>query len=267
MGTGKRRIALLVFAMVAAGALASAASARRNRQAIAGIACARIAPGVCEESGDITLGPSSFGSQATDTVPTQSTEEDSFLEPLSKSDLADFDSLWDTMVVDEPKLAKITNVTLRRAITCAMFARGTANMYAALTEGGAASETVTADNLNTGLLSVCIQVTIVGQDAQGQAPRARSASSRCSQAVVSIPVEISRSGSGYTIRTGSKVSRAGPRTALATSCRVTSSGMVIKARPRRPGRRLRPIVGPKFRLAYSNRASHPVAVRATFRFS
>ena len=74
----------LALVMVAGtiGLAATPAAADRPGP-LARVACARIAPGVCEESGNISLPPHSDGSQSTDTVPKQSTEEDTFLTPLN----------------------------------------------------------------------------------------------------------------------------------------------------------------------------------------
>jgi hypothetical protein len=84
--------------------------------------------------------------------------------------------------------------------------------------------------------------------------------------LVSFPVQISRSGSRYTISANTTVSRA-KRAPLAVSCQAKGKGLVIKLRTRKRGRKLRSVVGPKFSIGYSNQSKHSVGVHATFRFS
>jgi hypothetical protein len=243
-----------------------AAGAGRARGPLAGIACKRIAPGVCEESGNDTLPPNSFGSQSTDTVPSQSKGESTFLEPFNAQELADFDSMWEGVADGFPKLAGVKDVTVRRVITCALFARAAGNLYGAFTSGTMVRRVVSADNANAAVLAMCIQAAVTGQHSTGMA-RDAATGSRCSTALVSIPVQISRSGSRYIIHANSAVSRASRRVPLAVSCGVKGNGIVIKLRSRKRGQKLRSVLGPKFSIGYSNPTNKPVAFRATFTFS
>lgn len=261
----KRPIAL-ALALVLVGTVAVAAPAAQDKRGagpLASSACKRIAPGVCEESGDVAMPPDSFAAQTTDTVPAGSKEEDTYLQPFNVQELADFDSLWEAVADGFPKFAAVKNVTIRRVITCALFARAGGNLYGAFTRGTMVRRQVSADNANAAILAMCIQAAVTGQQATGGVQGA-AAGSRCSTAVVSLPVQISRSGSRYTVTASSTVSRAsGP---LAVACQTKGNGMVIKLRARTRGRTLRALAGPRFGIGYSNHTSRSVRVRATFRF-
>jgi hypothetical protein len=256
-------VVALLGALIAA---VPAAHGQRGGDPRAGIACKRIAPGVCEESGDVSMPPDSFGSQSTDTVPSQSQGESTYLQPFNTQELADFDSLWEGVADGFPKLAGVKNVTVRRVITCALFARAAGNIYGAFTSGTMVRRVVSADNANAAVLAMCVQAAVTGQQSTGMARDAASGN-RCSTAVVSIPVQISRSGSRYTVQANSVVSRASGRGPLTVSCQVKGIGMVINLRSRNRRQNLRSVVGPKFSLGYSNPTKKSVGFRATFRFS
>jgi hypothetical protein len=261
---GPMRRGALVVLVAAGGIVAAPVAGGRERPPVASVACARIAPGVCEESGDIKVGAGAYGSQATDTVPTASSQEQTFLDPLSAGDLADFDSLWEGVADGYPKLAGVQNTTVRRVITCALFSRYLGNMYTLLGGGKGRNLEVTAGNAYAAVLAVCIQVAVIGQQSSGAAQGARAARQPCRMAVVSIPVQVSRSRSGYVIQSSAAVKRAAGRGPLAFACRSKGKGTLISVRGR--GRKLRRIVGPSFRLGYSNQSAKAVGVRATFRF-
>jgi hypothetical protein len=232
---------------------------------LAGIACKRIAPGVCEESGDATSPPDGSATQTTDTVPSLSNAESLIMQPFTTDQLADFDNLWETVADGYPKLGGIKNVTVRRVITCALISRGVADIYGALSRGGMVEKSVAADNANAAVLAMCIQAAVTGQQAVGMA-RDAALANHCSTAVVSFPVQISRSGSRYTVSAHTTVSR-DAQAPLAISCQAKGKGLVIKLRARKRGRKLRSVVGPKFGIGYSNQSKHSVGVHATFRFS
>ncbi len=261
-----KRLIVPALALVLAGTFvvaAAAAQGRRGSGPLAGVACKRIAPGVCEESGDVAMPPDSFAAQTTDTVPRSSKEEDTYLQPFDMQELAEFDSLWEAVADGFPTFAAVKNVTVRRVITCALFARAGGNLYGSFTSGTLVRKQVSADNANAAILAMCIQAAVTGQQATGAVQGAASAS-RCSTAVVSLPVQLSRSGSRYTVTANSGVSRAsGP---LAAACQTKGDGMVIKLRPRKRGRKLRVVIGSRFGIGYSNNSSGSVRVRTTFRF-
>src|SRR5581483_5451247 len=233
---------------------------------VAHIACKRIAPGVCEESGNVDLPPNGYASQTTDTVPSQSKESDSLLEPFNAQDLAAFDSLWDTVADGDPKFTGINNTTVRRVITCSIMAKGFANVYGAFSSKVKVNAEVKGTNAYAALLSVCIEAAVTGQQA-ATPPSADLASTRsCTQAVISIPIQISHSSSGYLVRANSPAHKATGRKPLAISCQAKGNGLLIKVRPRRHGQKLRTVVGGHFSIGYSNPTSSPVRVHTTFTF-
>ena len=177
----------MVALLGAVNVVVPVAQGRRGRGPLASIACKRIAPGVCEESGDVTMPPDSYGSQSTDTVPSKSKQESTYLEPFNAQELADFDSLWEGVADGFPNVAGVKNVTVRRVITCALFARAAGNLYGGFTNGTMVRKVVSADNANAAVLAMCIQAAVTGQQSTGMARDAPSGN-RCSTAVVSIPV-------------------------------------------------------------------------------
>jgi hypothetical protein len=262
---GPKRWIALVGVLLGTAILAASALGERGSGPIAGIACKRIAPGVCEESGDVTTPPGGSAIETTDTVPSLSKAESLIMQPFSTDELADFDNLWDEVAVGYPKLAGINNVTVRRVITCALISRAVGNIYGAFSKGGMVTKSVAGDNANAAVLAMCIQAAVTGQQAVGVARDAAS-SNHCSTAVVSFPVQISRSGSRYTISANTTVSRAA-RAPLAISCQAKGKGLVIKLRTRKRGQKLRSVVGPKFSIGYSNQSKRSVGAHVTFRFS
>jgi hypothetical protein len=261
---GPKRWIALVGVLLGTVILVPSAQGGRGSGPVAGIACKRIAPGVCEESGDVTTPPDGSAIQTTDTVPSLSNAVSTIMQPFSTDELADFDNLWEGVAAGYPKLAGIKNVTVRRVITCALISRDVANIYGAFTNKTMVQKQVAADNANAAVLAMCIQAAVTGQQAVGVARDAASAN-RCSTAVVSFPVQISRSGSRYTISANTTVSRAA-RAPLAVSCQAKGKGLVIKVRTRKRGQRLRSVVGPKFGIGYSNQTKRSVGAHVTFRF-
>jgi hypothetical protein len=261
---GPKRWIALVGVLLGSVIVVASAQGGRGSGPLAGIACKRIAPGVCEESGDVTSPPGGTASQTTDTVPSLSNAVSTIMQPFNTQELADFDNLWEGVADGYPKLAGINNVTVRRVITCALISRNVGNVYGAFSKGTMVTKSVAADNANAAVLAMCVQAAVTGQQAVGVARAA--AAGRCSTAVVSFPVQVSRSGSRYTISANTTVSRAA-RAPLVVSCQAKGNGLVIQVRTRKPGRKLRSVIGPNFGIGYSNQSRKSVGVHATFRFS
>lgn len=262
---GPSRSTALVGVLLGTVILVPSAQGGRGSGPLAGIACQRIAPGVCEESGNVATPPDGTATGTTDTVPSSSNTESTYLEPFNTQELADFDNLWAGVADGFPQFAGVKNVTVRRVITCAMFSRYAGNMYGAWSKGTMVTRMVAADNGANAILAMCVQAAVTGQQGSGVAQGA-AASNHCSTAVVSLPVQISHSGSTYTVTANTTVSRArgGP---LAVVCQVKGNGLVITLRARKRGRKLRSILGPRFGIGFSNQTKRPVGFRATYRFS
>jgi hypothetical protein len=261
---GPKRWIALVGVLLGVAIVVPAAQGGRGSGPVAGIACNRIAPGVCEESGDVTTPPDGSAIQTTDTVPSLTNAVSTIMEPFNAQELTDFDNMWEGVADGYPKLAGIKNVTVRRVITCALISRAVGNIYGAFSNGTTVTRSVQADNANAAVLAMCIQAAVTGQQAAGVA-RAAAAANRCSTAVVSFPVQISRSGSRYSISANTTVSRAA-RAPLAVSCQAKGKGLVINLRTRKRGQKLRSVVGPKFGIGYSNQTKRSVGAHVTFRF-
>jgi hypothetical protein len=230
----------------------------------ASIACKRIAPGVCEESGDINVSPNSTGSQTVNDPPAKATAASSFIEPLNASELADFDSVWDTVVKVYPKLTDIKSVTVRRVLTCALFTSRKADIFHGTYGKTATEDEVAGSNAAAGFLAMCLQVAVLGQ--KTPAARDAKASGTCSQALVSVALKITRTSSGYRIHpTGTTFKPVRPA-GLVTSCQAKGSGLVINVRTRKRQQNLTKIVGGHFSVGYSNPTSKSVGLRDTFTF-
>ena len=267
---GPKRWIALVGVLLGTVILVASAQGDRGSGPIAGIACKRIAPGVCEESGDVTSPPGGDAIQTTDTVPSLAKATSLIMEPFTTDELADFDNLWESVSFSYPQFRGIKTETpagrvVARVITCAIISRNIGNVYGAFTKGGKVTSSVAGDNANAAVLAMCIQAAVTGQHAAGVAADAASGN-HCSTGVVSFPVQISRSGSRYTVSANTTVSRAA-RPALAVSCQAKGKGLVIKLMTRKRGQKLRSVVGPKFSVGYSNQSKHSVGAHVTFRFS
>ena len=267
MGLG-RRIALVGAVLGTLVVLVPPALGGGHSGPLASIACKRIAPGVCEESGDINMSPNSTGSQTVNDPPAKATAESSFIEPLNKSELADFDSVWDTVVKVYPKLTGVKSVTVRRVLTCAIFTSRKADLLEGTYRKSPTEDEVAGRNAAAGFLAMCLQVAVLGQTPAAKTPAARDAkaSRTCSQALVSVALKITRTSSGYRIHPTGTTFKPKRPAGLVTSCKAKGSGLVINVRTRERRQNLTKIVGGHFNVGYSNPTSESVGLRNTFTF-
>jgi hypothetical protein len=254
-----RWIALVGMALVTAAVIAVPAIGRDRRHPVAVIACKRVAPGVCEESGTVDLPANSYGSQSTDTVPPDARTADVSLVPDAPPDKVPFDNLWLAIVDEQPKLAGVKSGLVQRFITCNMLA-------IALTFSQLENENVdvplqTFNNAYSATLYVCLAIAFSQPPPSG----ATAAGSRPCQANVGVPIEISRSRSRYRISALGKTSTPRHRPPIAVSCRRRGGGLVISLRSRRGT--LRGLLGPHLTIGYANRGSSSVHFRTKYRFS
>ena len=259
MGPFARWIALVGIAVVAGGVAAPAAG-RDRRDPVAVVACKRIAPGVCEEGGTVNLPPNSDGSQSTDTVPSTARTADVTLTPNAPPDKVPFDSLWVAITASQPKLEGIKNKVVQRFVTCQLLAFALTGQ--AVENGGVTVHAKTFKDAYAATFYVCLTLAFD----EAPASTASAAASRPCQALVGVPIQISRSGSTYTVGAQGRTFKP-RRPPLAVSCRRKGKGLVISLRPRRRGRRLRGLLGPHLTIGFANRGSSSVHFRSTFRFS
>lgn len=219
---------------------------------------------MCQESGSVALPPNSTAIQQTDTVPAPANSASAFLEPLSASDLATFDSTWDDVVYIYPNLSGVKSTPLRRAITCAVMARASAATVASAYQVQEQGQ-IAGNDLYAAFLSICIQVTVLGQQNAGSAAAAGPASAGCAQANVSVPFLVSRTRTGYLFKLTGRTSKAKVRGPLAISCRTKGKGIQVSIKSRSRRRHLRQIVGPHLRLGFSNPTNRSLTIRTTFR--
>jgi hypothetical protein len=126
------------------------------------------------------------------------------------------------------------------------------------------------DNFTLGL-QLCLYLVFTAQEkaraAAIAAPAAVAAPSanRCSMALVSVPIEVQRTSSGYAATFAGKTSKASS-SPLKVTCRATGTGLDLKVRPASRHRKLRSLVGPKFSVGFSNAGGSPVRIRSTYTF-
>jgi hypothetical protein len=255
-------IALVAALAGTLAVVAPVAQGGRRADPVAETACAKIAGGGCQESGNIKMPAHGTGSQFTDVVPAQATQASAFLEPLSTNDLAAFDSTWEDVVAGYPNLSKVKSTPVRRVITCAILARAeTARV--AYAYGLSAEGEVRGQNIYAAYLSICIQVTVLAQrQATGQATAGATAG--CAQANVSVPFLVSRTASGYVFKLSGQTSKATRRGPLAVSCGAKGNGLLIKTRVRARRRKLHQVIGPHLRIGFSNPTSASETIHTTF---
>ncbi len=202
------------------------------------------------------------GESATDTVPGTATQASLFIEPLSRSDLATFDGVWEDVVNAYPNVNGITSIPLRRALTCVVLARSVTALAKAqrlMTTGSLAADR----SIYASFLTTCIQMTVLAQQAAGPA-RAAPASAGCSMASVAVPILISRTSSGYVVKLDGETSKASGRGPLAVSCKVKGNGIQVGIRSRSHRRKLRQVVGPHLRVGYANSTNRSLTIKTTF---
>ncbi len=242
-------IALVGIGLVAEGVIAAPAAA-----------CKEISPGVCQESGMANLPPDSYGSQSTDTVPPASTQAVITLTPQAPSDNPPFHDLWLAIVDQQPSLGGIKNQIVQRFVTCQLLAAAlnASNLDAQNVRVPARVFTTTQD----ATFYVCLALAF----SEPPASQATAAASRPCEAPVGVPIQISRSGSGYRVAAQGRTFKP-RRPPLAVSCRPKGSGLVISLRARRRRGTLRGLLGPHLTIGFANRGSRSVRLRTTYRFS
>lgn len=270
-GPGRRRLlgtacGVLLAASAVVGAAGADPGAGRGHGPSAHAACAA-APGVlCQESGKVDLPPDSYGSQATDTVPAAASEASTFLEPLNAQEQADFDATWPAVVDNFPRFANVKSVFVRRVVTCAVLARGAADvLHGAYADDPPAEGDIASDNAYSAYLAVCIQTAVIGQRT-AKVSTAGTSRTRCYTAQVSAPIQIRRVGRRYFAHlTGNLTLARGGRPALTVSCQPKRRGLVIRVRA--SGRhRLRRVIGSHLSVGFSNPTPHAVPFRTTYAF-
>jgi hypothetical protein len=265
MGPGKRWIALLVVVLGAGAALAPSALGGGRSNPIAGIACKRVAPGVCQDAGPITVPPNGDGSQK-DNVPSKATAASAFLEPLNPAELATFDSTWEDVVYAYPNLSKVTSTPVRRAVTCAILARASAAIVASSYKVQEQGQ-LQGNDLFATFLSICIQVTVLAQQQTAATAAGHAASAGCAQANVAVPFLVSRTRSVYRFQLVGRTSKASGSGPLAVSCRAKGNGIQVSIKPRSRHQKLRQVVGPNLRVGFANPTKRSLIIQATYRYS
>lgn len=216
----------------------------------------------CSEEGTFSMGPGSYAVQTPDPTPKTSARGSVDVAPFTADEAADFDSNWQTIVDAYPKLGGIKNVFVRRVVTCAIFARNITDLYAAVDKQ--VNGTSRSPDTSELFLTVCVLMVNATQRASAS-QLAHAASARCVTAAVSIPVEIKRAGSQYTVQFSATPSKAG-RTPVVVSCRAKGTHNVISVHPRARKKRLYQVI-PRLDIGFSNPTNHALKITSIFSFS
>jgi hypothetical protein len=255
----RRWIALVAIALGALAVVAAPAGGHRGGPQ-AHIACAQDATD-CTEQGDISMPAQGTGVQATDVVPKGSTQGDEIITPFSKDDLKTFDALWYGVVDATPSLVKVKNVFVRRLLTCALIGPAVASYGTPAQVAQLAPDSDPA----TLFAQVCVQ-TVYATYLAERGPSADVASNGCRIRLVSIPVEIRRSGRKYIAQINARTQKPAGRSPLALSCRKRSPGLQISMHPRARHRKLYQVLGGHMTVGFANTSSTPVRVHTRFAF-
>jgi hypothetical protein len=264
---GPRRLTALIAVVLGTLVLVPSAEGGRRSGPIARIACSQTAT-ACSESGSIGLPPNSTGSQSTDTVPNGSQQSVTTLQP-SGSDpetLAAFDSTWTGVVEAFPKLSTIKSKVVRRVLTCAIMAQASA-IRTAEEYRTEAKFNEAQPNYYELILGLCISVMTEAQRKVPAATDAGAAAAGCSADLVSIPVELQRTASGYHAVANGLTFKPAGRQPLAVSCRRKGAGIQIALKPRARHTKLRSLLGPHLSIGFSNPSSHSLTIKTKYAFS
>ena len=270
MGSARRFVVGAAAALAIVALLAAPSAGERRLDPIAHIACAPNAPPPCSEMGTDMLPPMGLGSEHTDLVPNTATSATEDVEPATPQDVAAFDSMWETIVQDQPKLANIKSVPVRRFVTCHVFSQ-TAVAF------GLLSRDTPVDNqeatFSAGYLlamGACLDLVASLQRteaAMGNHPVADAAASSCDQIAVRLPIMVSRAGGSYAMSINATGPSAARRSQLSVSCHRTSSGgVLIGVKPTKRGAPLGRAVGPNLQVGFANASTSSVSVRTTYTF-
>lgn len=263
----RRLVALIAVVLGTTVWLAPAAQGGRDRDRdpVARIACDSTTTGPCSESGSIALPPNSFGTQSTDTVP-NAAEKASTSLGISNTDANDvnaFDEVWATVVDGYPGLGKIKSKLVRRVITCVVFAESLTMPSDVL---GQEDFSATGPAYDGVALAMCLQMAVVGQH---RAFKAHDAASKpgCSNALVSVPIEVQRTASGYRAVVNATSYKARGTQPLSVSCRPHGVGLQIKLKPRSRRSTLRQVLGPHLSIGFSNPSNRSLDIHTKYAFS
>jgi hypothetical protein len=267
MDSARGRISVAIVAMALMAVLASPAQggrpAKRGRrpEPMAHVAC-RIAPGVlCEESGSITMPPTSFGSQSTDTVPAKATQATVDLTPPpTTEDTAAFDHMVITLADAKfPKLTRLSKAS-RRILGCVLFS------YSAVADTDVRTNITTVDPTYQ-LLALDLCLRTAAQIAAANAPPSASdASAACSRAAKAVPITVTRTRSGYVGKATGTTHTLSGGLPLNISCRRIGRGLRFTLRPSARGTKLRQLIGSKLSIGFVNPSNKSTRINTTYRF-
>ncbi len=233
----KRRIALVV---VAAGvALAIVPSAAQAFPANGGT-----------ETAQLNMPADGIGSAQTDQLPASATQADVAVTPLtdeqffSKLSVA----LTNSLFIDFSDRVGVCVTVTEQVVKNPNFFPG---------------YTIPKDKtLQILFLAACLQTALEVSLKQGST--AAAASAGCFQTPLFMSVQYKRAGSGYSAQVAPTSKRPKVRSSVRVSCQRTATGLRIKLRPRKRGRKLRSTVGPMLGLGVANPSSHPIKLKISF---
>lgn len=247
MGSLTRWIALVG---VAAGVLGTIAPPALGGQKRGPIAVAAFGGRGGTESANLSMPPNSNAEISTSDLPKTATKATVELDPLGSE--ADFKGLVDSVVEAFPSVGKLSKQA-QGLVTCAFYSVVVARVYKQFT----GSSLVKASNIYAAALAACLAMVVT-------LPSARDARvTPCARLERAAPVKIARTRSGYQLQAVGAISRPSGRSPVIISCQRKGKGLVIGIRPRRKGRTLRDVLGPKLTLGFVNPTKRSTGVHAS----
>lgn len=235
----KRTVALVVGVLGAMVAMAPPA-----------FACKRVAPGVCEESGNIDLPGNSDGAQVVSDLPAKTKNALIAIDgSLPDRSLA---GLYYTLSASKPTLKA-------RVLYCVGAYSGTED------SAGFQEFTLNDSSLQVLFLSMCLHLAV--QITRNHHPVAGGAAAGCRAHNVAVGLTVKRVGGRYVAHVSGTpfTPRRGP--ALSVSCRPHGRGVQLSVHPTARGRTLRQAVGPRLALGFVNPTSTSVGLHVSYRAS
>lgn len=117
------------------------------------------------------------------------------------------------------------------------------------------------------LLRACLEMAAEIDRASQATPRAATAAARCGMQPLQAPATFTKSGRRYSVAVEGTVKRSSSGSQLKVACKRKGKGLVLTAKPRKRGKTLRSVVGPKLLLGLYNplAAEGSPTVKLTFK--
>ena len=219
---------------------------------------------MCSEVLNETVPPLDAAYASTDTVPSGARRASVSITPFIHRELAEFRASWETIVAGYPDLAGTENRFVPRLVTCAILARSKREVLRAFSVR--ISGTVRTTDPREASLGACLRVIV--DTLQTAPPEPGGAHPKqCVTVLLSLPVELKRTGKVTVVRLNGPVERRQMHSELTVSCTARGGGRLIALRPSLAASTLRHVIGGHLSVGYANPTTGELGIRGVFRFS